>query len=116
MVSTVNLTSNELIALKSITYSDFYENGRESVVWDFSVYDDCPLKGKTKSGTFSSLVQKGLVFTQEAEKKYITDNQGNKVINKFWSRDCNFGTLYITEAGYQLLDQLQLIDENGRFI
>ena len=39
MNNEINLTELELIALKSITYSDFYQNGRKSCVWDFSVYD-----------------------------------------------------------------------------
>ena len=63
-----NLTDLELQALKAITYSDFYENGRESILWDFSVYNCCPFNGKTRSGVFSSLVQKGLINIQFAIK------------------------------------------------
>lgn len=110
------ITNLEIIALKSITYSDFYENGRDSIVWDFSVYDDCELKGKTRSGVFSSLSQKGLINITEKEKPYILDENGNKIRNKWYSKEGNFGTLQITEFGYQLLDSLNLIDEDGRFI
>ena len=112
-----NLTDLELQALKAITYSDFYENGRESILWDFSVYDCCPFNGKTRSGVFSSLVQKGLINIQEGEKKFIKDENGNKILNKYWSRDgLNFGTIYITKNGYELLDSKNLIDENGSFL
>jgi hypothetical protein len=112
-----NLTDLELQGLKAITHSDFYENGRESILWDYSVYDCCPFTGKTRSGVFSSLVQKGLIHITEAEKKFITDENGNKILNKYWSRDgLNFGTIYITKGGYELLDSLNLIDENGNFI
>ena len=116
METTITITELELIALKSITYSDFYENGRESVVWDFSVYDDCSLKGKTRSGVFSSLSQKGLINITEKEKPYVLDENGNKVKNKWYSREGNFGTLKITDLGYEILDSLNLIDEDGRFI
>ena len=116
-ISNLSLTELELQALKAITYSDFYEHGRESIVWDFSAYDNCPFKGKTRSGVFSSLVQKGLVNIQEGEKKFIKDQDGNKILNKYWSRDgLNFGTIKITTEGYALLDSLNLIDEYGSFV
>jgi hypothetical protein len=112
-----NLTDLELQALKAITYSDFYENGRESILWDFSVYDCCPFTGKTRSGVFSSLVQKGIIKIQEGEKKFITDEKGIKTINKYWSRDgLNFGTILITPEGYSLLDSKNLINEDGHFL
>ena len=112
-----NLTDLELQALKAITHSYFYENGRESILWDYSVYDCCPFTGKTRSGVFSSLVQKGLIHIQEAEKKFIKDENGNKIPNKYWSRDgLNFGTIYITKEGYELLDSKNLINEYGSFI
>jgi hypothetical protein len=117
MTNLVHLTDLELQGLKSITHSDFYENGKESVVWDYSVYDICPFSGKTRSGVFSSLVQKGLVNIQEAETKFIKDKDGNKILNIFWSKDgLNFGTINITTEGYKLLDNLNLIDEDGSFI
>jgi len=109
------LTPLELIALKSITHSDYYECGRDSIVWDFSVYDDCPLKGKTRSGVFSSLSQKGIVIITEKLKKYYTDKDGIKRINRYYSKD-DYGTLKITELGYQLLDAKGLIDEYGSFL
>jgi predicted transcriptional regulator len=110
------LTNLELQALKSITYSDFYENGRDSILWDYSVYDCCPFTGKTRSGVFSSLVQKGLIYVQEKEKPFRINEKGEKVKNPYYSRDCNFGTIQITKEGYELLDNLKLIDEDGRFI
>lgn len=113
----INLTDLELQALKAITESDFYENGRRSIPWDYSVYDNCSFTGKTRSGVFSSLAQKGLIFVQEGEKKFIKDENGNKILNKYWSRDgLNFGTINITEEGYELLDSKNLIDEDGRFL
>lgn len=115
-METSNLTDLEIIALKSITYSDFYENGRNSILWDFSVFDNCSLKGKTRSGVFSSLSQKGLINITEKEKPYTTDENGNKIRNKYYSRDCNFGTIQITQFGYEVLDSKNLIDENGSFI
>jgi hypothetical protein len=112
----INLTELEIIGLKSITHSDFYENGRNSIPWDFSVFDACPLKGRTRSGVFSSLSQKGLINITEKEKLYIIDKNGNKVRNPYYSRGCNFGTIQITKAGYEVLDSKNLIDEYGSFI
>ena len=112
-----NLTDLEIQALKAITYSDYYEQGRESIIWDWSAYDNCSLTGKTRSGVFSSLVQKGIIHVSEAEKKFIKDENGNKILNRYWSRDgLNFGTIYITKEGYELLDSKNMIDEYGRFI
>ena len=115
--SNIHLTDLEIQALKAITYSDFYENGRDSILWDFSVYDCCSFTGKTRSGVFSSLVQKGLIHITEGEKKFIKDENGNKILNKYWSRDgLNFGTIYITKEGYALLDSKNLINEYGSFV
>ena len=115
--SNLKLTDLEIQALKAITYSDFYENGRDSILWDYLVYYCCPFTGKTRSGVFSSLVQKGLIHIQEGEKKFIKDENGNKILNKYWSRDgLNFGTIKITNEGYELLDTLNLIDEHGSFV
>jgi hypothetical protein len=112
-----HLTELEIIALKSITYSDFYENGRKSILWDFSVFDNCSLKGKTRSGVFSSLSQKGLISITEKEKQFTTDKNGNKIRNQYYERGgINFGTIRITELGYEVLDSKNLIDEYGSFI
>jgi len=112
----VNLTENELIALKSITHSDFYENGRESCVWDFSVYECNPLRGKTKSGTFGSLGAKGLIEVTAKQKMYNIDACGVKTRNPHYFRgESNCGTICITEAGYAALDALNLIDTHGDF-
>jgi hypothetical protein len=113
----INLTELELIALKSITQSDFYENGRNSIPWDFSVFDACPLKGKTRSGVFSSLSQKGLINITEKEKPYTIDENGNKIHNRYYERGgTNFGTIQITQLGYEVLDSKNLINEYGSFI
>ena len=109
------LTPLELEALQTSTCSDYYENGRESVVWDFSVYDICSIAKRSRSGVYSSLVQKGLIVITEKEKPYITDGNGNKIRNKYYSKD-DHGTIYITETGYATLDQLGLINEYGSFI
>jgi hypothetical protein len=107
------LTSMEIVGLKSITDADFYENGKDSCPWDFSVFDACPLKGKTRSGVFSSLVQKGLITIQEKEKPYTLNEEGNKVRNPYYERGHNFGVIRITELGYQVLDNHGLTDEDG---
>lgn len=114
-----NLTELEIIALKCITGSDFYENGRKSITWDFSVFDICPIKGKTRSGVFSSLSQKGLINITEKEKPYTTDKNGNKIRNPYYQRgenETNFGTIRITQLGYEVLDSKNLINEYGEFI
>jgi hypothetical protein len=116
METSIHLTDLELIALETITQSDFYENGRNSILWDFSVFDICPLKGKTRSGVFSSLSQKGLINITEKEKPYTIDENGNKVRNRYYSRDCNFGSIQITQLGYEVLDSKNLINEYGSFI
>ena len=112
----MELTQLELTGLKAITCSDYYEAGRESCVWDWSAYDCCPFSGKTRSGVFSSLSQKGLVIISEPEKRFHTIN-GERVKNPYWTpHSKNEGTIKITEAGYALLDNAGLIDEWGRFI
>jgi hypothetical protein len=109
-----NLTPLELEALKAITYSDFYENGRESIVWDFSAFDNCAFTGKTRSGVFSSLSQKGIISVTEKSKQFVMID-GVKTRNKWYSKD-DCGTIRITEEGYTFLDSLNLIDEDGRFV
>ena len=110
-----SLTKLELKAIQSITDSDFYENGRDSIPWDWSVYDACSIPKRSRGGVFASLSQKEIVHIQEGEKKFILNDEGVKIRNKWWSPDA-YGTMYITETGYALLDQLQLIDEDGYFI
>jgi hypothetical protein len=112
-----HLTELEIIALETITRSDFYERGRDSILWDFSVFDICPLKGKTRSGVFSSLSQKGLISVTEKEKQFTTDQNGNKIRNPYYERGgTNFGTIKITQLGYEVLDSKNLINEYGEFI
>ena len=110
----LNLTEMELVALHSITHSDFYEQGRDSIVWDFSVYDICSLPKRSRAGVYSSLVQKGIIHITEKNKQfYMVD--GVKTRNPYYDKN-DFGTIYITPEGYSLLDKLQLINEYGSFI
>ena len=95
----INLTELELIALKSITQSDFYENGRDSIPWDFSVFDCCPLSGKTRSGVFSSLSQKGLVNITEKEKPHRIDENGNQIWEKKFGGDLRDNGIKIVKQG-----------------
>ena len=111
-----NLTALELQALETITYSDFYERGRDSILWDFSVYDICTIAKRSRSGVYSSLVQKGFIEITEKERPYTTDENGNKIRNPYYERGgTNFGTIRITPIGYAALDALDLIDEDGYF-
>ena len=119
MANEATFTNLELQLIKAITDADFYENGRNSICWDFSVYDCCPFKGKKRSGVISSLKQKGFVEIQEKEKPSYTDKDGNKQTNPHYRKgepESKFGTIAITEAGYSALDQLELINEDGFFL
>ena len=117
MSDLITLTELEIEALKTITYSDFYENGRESILWDYSVYEICTIPSRKRGGVYGSLEKKELVKIQQPEKKFILDENGNKVLNKWWSKDgLNFGTILITPLGYATLDKLGLIDEDGNFL
>ena len=115
-METMNLTALEKQALETITYSDFYENGRNSILWDFSVYDICTIAKRSRAGVYSSLVQKGLISITERERPYTINENGEKVRNIYYERGgTNFGTIRITPLGYELLDTLELIDEDGHF-
>jgi hypothetical protein len=59
-ISVMTLTDMELVVLKAITNSDFYEEDN-AAVWDYSVLDHLPFKGKVRSGVISSLEQKELL-------------------------------------------------------
>lgn len=63
-----NLTEKEIIFLKTMSESDFWENDIDSIVWDYSVNDFLPYKGKTRSGVISSLEQKGVINVTKKEK------------------------------------------------
>jgi len=108
-----SLTPNEIQFLKAITYSDFYD-GRKSVVWDFSVLDDFPIKGKSRSGIIGSLAAKGFINVLEKPKKFIMVD-GQKRLNPYYSPD-DCGTFEITSTGYEALDERSLITESGYFI
>jgi hypothetical protein len=84
----MNITSNELKVLLSIInndYQTFDKSDREligSSTWTF-VCEDSGIKGKSLSGTISSLTQKGLVGSTLGGKD---------------------STIWITEAGYNELN------------
>ena len=59
-MSNVQLTENELLVLTAIDESE-YGDGLADHVWAFTIADNSPLRGKTISGTVSSLVKKNLV-------------------------------------------------------
>jgi hypothetical protein len=112
-----NLTKLELQALETITQCDFYD-GRDSVVWDFSVYDICDIPTRSRSGVYGSLAKKGIIEVSEKEKSTYIDNNGVKQRNPHYRQgepESNYGTLRITEQGYTLLDNLKLIDKYGEF-
>lgn len=66
--SQYELTEKEIIFLETMTKSDFYENGIDSVLWDYSVNDLLPYQGKIRSGVVSSLSQKGVIHVYQKEK------------------------------------------------
>ena len=116
MANEATFTTLELQFIQAITDADFYENGRDSICWDFSVYDCCPFNGKKRSGVISSLVQKGFLAINEKETPTYIDKDGNKQRNPFYRKgepESKFGTIAITEEGYAALDSLELIDEDG---
>ena len=61
IAQTPAFTVKELLFLHTMTMSDFYENGINSIVWDYSVNDFLPYDGKTRSGVISSLAQKNII-------------------------------------------------------
>jgi len=115
-IGTTRITSLELQALQTITHSDFYEQGRKSITWDFSVYDICTIAKRSRAGVYSSLVQKGFIVITEKERPYTLNENGEKIRNIYYERGGhNFGTIRITPEGYAALDKLKLIDEYGSF-
>lgn len=65
-----NLTEKEIIFLQQFGQSDFYD-GIDSSPWDYSVNDDLPYRGKTRSGVISSLEQKGILLVEKKGKGEI---------------------------------------------
>lgn len=63
-----NLTVKEIEFLKAMQASDFYEDGIDSILWDYSVNDLLPYSGKTRSGVVSSLAQKNIIWVTKKEK------------------------------------------------
>lgn len=60
----MKLTSNELAFLTAIDHSEYGDNLLDDV-WAFTIADNSKLKGKTISGTASSLVKKGLITVSD---------------------------------------------------
>ena len=87
----MKITPNELEVLLSIIdndYQTFDKSDRNLIdagTWTF-VCEDSGIKGKSLSGVISSLTQKGLVGS-------TTTTVGSK-----------YGTIWITEAGYNALN------------
>jgi hypothetical protein len=109
------ITELETAMFKAMLQSDFYD-GKGSIMWDFSVYDYCPYKGKKRSGVISSLVQKGFITITESLKKYIKNADGTKDLNPHYHADepeANYGTIAITQAGHQALETLNMTDQDG---
>lgn len=63
-----NLTEKEIIFLKTMSESDFWENDIDSIVWDYSVNEFLPYEGKIRSGVISSLEKKGVINVTKKEK------------------------------------------------
>lgn len=62
------LTEKEVTFLKTMSQSDFWENGIDSILWDYSVNEWLPYTGKVRSGVVSSLAQKGIIIVTKKEK------------------------------------------------
>ena len=91
----MNITPLELVLLKGITRSDFYENGQASIVYGWSVYETCGINRKSCPGVVSSLSKKGLVGIEGEGTEHC---------------------LWITPLGYKTLTDLGIMDEAGQFI
>lgn len=61
----INVTSNELEALRGIDHSE-YGDCITTPVWSFSVTENCLLKTRSVPGVVSSLVKKGLVTVSDS--------------------------------------------------
>ena len=60
-MANLNLTPKETEFLNEMRKSDFYENGIDSILWDYSVNENLSFSGKTRSGVVSSLTQKNII-------------------------------------------------------
>lgn len=94
LVSRFNLTEKEQTFLKVMGYSNFWENGLDSVPWDYSVNEFLPYVGKVRSGVISSLEQKGVIVVTKKVKGdiagtyHLTDEaKGDKDVIKLVTRE-----------------------------
>ena len=67
-MANLNLTPKETEFLNEMRKSDFYENGIDSILWDYSVNENLSFSGKTRSGVVSSLTQKNIISVHKKEK------------------------------------------------
>lgn len=92
-MATFNLTEKEIQFLTAFGQSDFYEDGLDSILWDYSVNDELQYSGKTVSGVVSSLSQKGIL--QVCTKEDTGDR---------------FGVYYLTEKAKEDKFIAELVD------
>lgn len=85
---TTQLTYKELDFIAAFFASDFCEQGEDSIVWDYSVNDFLPYKGKIRSGVISSLEQKDIISVYKKEKgdiagTYSFTENGKEVLKRY---------------------------------
>jgi hypothetical protein len=68
--TTIQLTLKEIQFLECYKQSDYYD-GMENPVWDYSIHDNLPYAGKTRSGVVSSLSQKNIITVYKKERDDI---------------------------------------------
>ena len=82
-----------------------------------NVSEDYILKKQiTKINHYENYPISFIVEISLPEKKYNINEKGEKVLNRYYERGNNYGTLKITPLGYELLDSLNLIDAYGSFL
>lgn len=91
---TTFFTKMELQFIQMFFMSDFCEDEEDSVVWDYSVNDYLPYKGRIRSGVISSLEQKDIIRVQKKDKGDIA------------------GTYSFTPNGKEILAQCNMTRSN----
>lgn len=85
-MSDLFLTEKEKLFIVAFGQSDYFD-GVETKLWDFSVHDYLPYKGKTRSGVVSSLIQKGVISIID-KSEFGKDNKFNVYkINEDFHKD-----------------------------
>lgn len=67
-INNIEITEKEQQFFQAFESSDFFESGIDSILWDYSVNDLLPYKGKVRSGVISSLSQKELISVYQKER------------------------------------------------